>query len=184
MGYMYLEEKNELYSILFLFIVSLHKSTWMKKTSTLLLLAISFSTQYCICQQGVNSSGNTIRDNSFFLEYSVWEISINTISNSSNTITQGRWQPTLKIHNPTCQIINEAIIRFENPTSDIVRIVGNYDWITQYHVYAADGRLVKNASFYNNYIDLSNLASGIYFIRLFPGCDGNFKVLKVIKQTK
>jgi hypothetical protein len=133
-------------------------------------------------QSLVNTTGNTIVSNSYQIEYSVGEISITTLAGSSNFITQGLLQPTLKVINPDCQIINEPLQNFPNPTRDKLRLVGQFDWITGYHIYAADGKLVRVASFINNYIDISNLPAATYFIKLYPACDNKYKVLKVVKQ--
>ena len=130
----------------------------------------------------VNTTGNSIVTGSYQIEYSVGEISITTLASSSNFVTQGLLQPTLKWINPDCQIINEPLQNFPNPTRDKLRLVGQFDWITAYHIYAADGKLVRVASFYNNYIDVSNLPAATYFIKLYPACDNKYKVLKVVKQ--
>ena len=47
---------------------------------------------------------------------------------------------------------------------------------------AVDGKLVRSGSFVSNQIDISTLAGGVYFIRLLPGCNNQFRTLKVIKQ--
>jgi hypothetical protein len=133
-------------------------------------------------QTVVNSTGNTIKDNSYYFEYSVGEISITTLSGGANNVTQGLLQPNIKKVPPPCDFLDERVISFENPTTNIVRLVGRYDWITDYKVYAADGKLVKAGRFYNNVIDLTKFPAAIYFIKLYPGCNNNYKVLKVLKQ--
>jgi len=133
-------------------------------------------------QTVVNSTGSTIKDNAYYFEYSVGEISITTLPGSTNNVTQGLLQPNIKKVPPPCDFLDERLVSFENPTRNIVRLVGRYDWITDYKVYAADGKLVKEGKFYNNVIDLTKFPAAIYFIKLFPGCNNNFKVLKVLKQ--
>ena len=133
-------------------------------------------------QSLINSTGASLNDASYQFEYSIGEISITTLAASSNFITQGLLQPQVKYLNPQCEIINAPIQTFPNPTRDKFRMVGQFDWITGYHIYAADGKLVRVASFFNNYIDLSNLPAATYFIKLYPACDNKFKVLKVVKQ--
>jgi hypothetical protein len=148
---------------------------------TCILLAFTFINQLR-GQTLVNSTGNTLKDNSYYFEYSIGEISITTLSGSSNNVTQGLLQPNIKKVPPPCDFLDENVLSFENPTRNIVRIVGRYDWITDYKVYAADGKLVKQGKFFNNVIDLTQFPAAIYFIKLFPGCDKNFRVLKVLKQ--
>ena len=130
----------------------------------------------------VNSTGNTLKDNSYYFEYSIGEISITTLSGTSNNVTQGLLQPNIKKVPPPCDFLDEKVLSFENPTKNLVRIVGRYDWITDYKVYAADGKLVKEGKFFNNVIDITKLPAAMYFIKLFPACNNKHKVLKVIKQ--
>ena len=130
----------------------------------------------------VNTTGNTIKDNSYYFEYSIGEIGITTIPGSTNNVTQGLLQPNIKKAPPPCDFLDEKVLSFENPTTSIVRIVGRYDWITGYKVYAADGKLVKEGKFTNNVIDLTKFPAAVYFIKLFPGCNNDYKVLKVLKQ--
>ena len=133
-------------------------------------------------QTVVNSTGNTLKDNSYYFEYSIGEICITTLSGTTNNVTQGLLQPNIKIVPPPCVFLDEKVLSFENPTRNLVRIVGRYDWVTDYKVYAADGKLVKAGKFTNNVIDLTKFPAAMYFIKLFPGCNDNYKVLKVIKQ--
>jgi hypothetical protein len=134
-------------------------------------------------QQLVNSTGATIKNDHLVLEYSVGEIAIATLSTSGKDVTQGLLQPSIKVSNPGCDIISGEIKFFENATKDKLRIIGIHDWITSYQVYAADGRLIRYQNYYNNYIDVSGLpAAGIYFVRLLPGCNGQYKILKFMKR--
>lgn len=147
-----------------------------------LLFFILLFTRITQGQTLVNTTGNTLKDNFYFFEYSIGEIAITTLSGTSDNATQGLLQPNIKKAPPPCTFPDDKVISFENPTRNIVRIVGQYDWITNYKVFASDGKLVKEGPFYNNAIDLTKYPAAIYFIKLFPGCDGNFKVLKVLKQ--
>lgn len=147
----------------------------------LLMLLFSFITR-SYSQTLVNTTGNTIKDNSYFFEYSIGEIGINTLAGNTNNVTQGLLQPNIKRVPPPCIFPDDEVISFENPTRNLVRIAGQYDWITSYKVFTADGKLVKEGPFYNNVIDLSKYPAAIYFIKLYPGCNGKFKTLKVLKQ--
>lgn len=134
-------------------------------------------------QSVVNSTGATLVTTGYQIEYSIGEISITTISGGNYQVTQGVLQPSVKVADAACDIINNTFQYFPNPTTDYIRLVGRHDWITSYQIYAADGKLVSNTRFFNNYIDLRKLASGMYIIRLLPGCGGEFKTLKIIKQN-
>jgi len=131
----------------------------------------------------LNATGSTLKNNTTIFEYSIGEVAITTLTSANNNCTQGLLQPNLKIQNPECDIINNKISFFENPTGDKLRIVGIHDWIRSYEMYAADGRLVKQENYFNNYIDITGLpAAGIYFIRLLPGCNGKYQVIKFMKR--
>jgi hypothetical protein len=134
-------------------------------------------------QTVLNCSGNTIRDNNYIFEYSIGEIVVSTVNSTGNNVTQGLLQPSQKVVDPDCEIINDPLSYFESPTRDKIRIVGRYDWIKAYQIFASDGKLIAYKNFYNNYIDITGLpAAGIYFIRLMPGCNGKFKVIKFMKR--
>jgi hypothetical protein len=153
----------------------------MRKLTALIFLC-KISVTQSSAQSVVNSTGASLNDGSYQFDYSIGEISITTLASSSNYITQGVLQPQVKFLNPQCEIINGPMQTFPNPTRDKFRMVGQFDWITGYHIYAADGKLIRIASFFNNYINLSNLPAATYFIKLYPACDNKFKVLKVVKQ--
>ena len=136
----------------------------------------------CFSQQVINTTGNTLVSTNFVFEYSIGEISITTQTSADNALTQGLLQPNLKIINPECAIINSDLLSSEKPTRDKVRIVGRYDWITDYHINSADGKLILSAKFQNNFIDISRLPAAVHFIRLLPGCDDKYRTLKIVKQ--
>jgi hypothetical protein len=148
------------------------------------LLALLFLTLNASGQRLLNSTGKTISDGSSTLEYSVGEISTTTLTSVGNTnyFTQGLLQPTIRIINPACEIINDTVNWFPNPAEDILRVVSRVDWITDYRIYAADGKLVRISPFTNNQINMRNLPGGVYFIMLYPGCNNKFRTLKVVKQ--
>lgn len=135
-----------------------------------------------LSQRVVNSTGGVITSNDYMIEYSVGEIAISTINAASLTLTQGVLQPSIKLVNAECAFINDTFEFFPNPTKSQIHLVGRYDWITGYSLYAADGKLVDVKPFFNNSIDLSHFAAGVYFVRLLPGCDTHYKTLKIFKQ--
>ncbi|MEJ7913687.1 MAG: T9SS type A sorting domain-containing protein, partial [Chitinophagaceae bacterium] len=130
----------------------------------------------------INAGGSSVAGNAFVLEYSIGEISIRTLTAATDFTTQGLLQPTPKYIGPYCAILSAPMQTFPNPVLDKLRLVGQYDWITSYHIYAVDGMLVRAQPFYNNFLDLTGLPRAIYFVKLFPGCNNTHTVLKVMKQ--
>lgn len=149
-------------------------------------LTICIFTQLSLkSQQILNATGATISNSNYVIEYSIGEMTaVETMQGTSNFITQGLLQPNIKIINPDCAIINQPFQYIASPTSDIIRLVGQNNWIDAYQIFAADGKLVRQLQFYNNQIDFSNLAAGIYFIRMLPGCDNKYKTIKIFKSTR
>jgi hypothetical protein len=157
--------------------------TCLKTRYSLTAILFSFCFSGLSAQSLVNSTGATISGSGFNVEYSIGEISITTLSATSNYGTQGLLQPSVKAVNPACEIVNDVLQYFPNPTINKIRIVGRHDWITHYMIYAADGKLVAQQPFVNNYIDLTRYSAGLYLVRLLPGCDGQFKTLKIVKKN-
>lgn len=145
-------------------------------------ISLIFSAHSPKAQTLVNTTGNTLKSDTYYFEYSIGEIAITTISGNSDNATQGVLQPNVKKLPPPCDFIDNKRISFENPTHNMVRIVGQYDWITSYQVFASDGKLIAQKPFYNNVIDLSVYPAAVYFIKLFPGCDDKYRVLTILKQ--
>jgi hypothetical protein len=163
------------HAISYLFSKSLYPCT------VLVFLLLSYNASG---QKLINTTGTTISNSNYSFEYSVGEISITTLTANANAsyITQGLLQPNIKIINPACVIVNDTVSCFPNPTQNILSIVTRVDWITSYRIYAADGKLVRIANFVNNQINMNYLPGGAYFIKLYPGCDDKYRILKVIKQ--
>ena len=142
----------------------------MRKLLVLICLFVIFVFQ-STAQTVVNSTGASLKDGAYQIDYSIGEISITTLSSTSNFITQGVLQPQVKFLDPQCEIISGPLQTFPNPTRDKFRMVGQYDWITGYHIYATDGKLVRIASFFNNYDDSGGtvISTGNYQIKLPAG---------------
>lgn len=60
------------------------------------VLIFSFIVINASSQSVVNSTGNTIKDSTYYIEYSIGEISISTLENKTNTATQGLLQPNFR----------------------------------------------------------------------------------------
>lgn len=157
----------------------------MKYSRLIIAAALLFLTCSVSSQSLVNSSGATISTPDYILEYSIGEIG-GTVTlqdaNGTNYVTQGLLQPIMKINSPDCPIINDSLTFFPTPTRNFLSVVPKYNWITSYRIYAADGKLVRVASFISNQINLIDLAAGVYFIKFLPGCNDKYRTIKVIKQ--
>jgi gliding motility-associated-like protein len=64
-----------------------------------IILTFLVTSNNLFSQTLINTSGNSIQNNSITVEYSIGEISVNTLSDNSNLITQGLLQPIINIRN-------------------------------------------------------------------------------------
>jgi hypothetical protein len=158
----------------------------MRKLAVILICIFFVFPASLLSQTLVSTTSNSIKTDAYQFEYALGEIAITTLSDAAivktHYVTQGLLQPIVKFLTPDCKIINDTLQYFPNPATSLVSVVSRYDWITGYHIYAADGKLVRATSFFNNYIDVSNLPAAVYFIKLFPGCNNKYRILKVVKQ--
>lgn len=159
--------------------------TLLRYFCSLVVIIFVLNLQNSIAQSLVGSSGSTINGNGYNIEYTVGVISATTISSAGNThyITSGVLQPNPKVANHSGEIIDDTFQFFPNPTSDKIRIVGRYDWIRHFMIFSPEGKLLAQSSFENNFIDLTRFAAGLYIIRLFPGSNGTYKTLKIVKKN-
>jgi hypothetical protein len=137
----------------------------MKRYSFLLILVFNnFLFAQSISPNVVNTAGTILQNNMAILEWSLGEVSINTLSNSSHILTQGFLQPKLTI--VAIQDFNEGgIFLSPNPTSDYIEIQSiNFD-IVKYTILDISGRSLKSNDF-NSRIDLSDLPTGLYILNL------------------
>ncbi len=74
----------------------------------------------------------------------------------------------------------DEIVLFPNPTKGILHLSDNNTFKT-FQVFSQSGSLIKSGKFENNSIDLTNISSGIYFIKLFNE-KGFPSISKVIKK--
>jgi hypothetical protein len=158
----------------------------MRKLFSLLSILLTVSV-ISFGQSVVNTTGATVSSGAYVFEYSIGEIAITTLTPGNATdnyaVTQGVLQPEYKVLAKVCDVISAPLITYPNPATSKFRFLGQYDWITNYSVYAADGKLVRLAApVVNGSIDISTLPDAAYFIKLIPGCGDHFKILKVIKQ--
>lgn len=65
------------------------------KIYLIILFILSLSTNYTTAQSLVNTTGETIQNSSISIEYAIGEISITTLTNNQNSLTQGLLQPVL-----------------------------------------------------------------------------------------
>ncbi len=145
----------------------------MKRTFFLLLFAM------WICNinaqssnpEVVSSAGETYQGNSMQIDWTLGELAITSIQNSSQQITQGFHQTnyTITSVNELPQKIGKITV-FPNPTSDKIEIQLNFAQAKDVKIQLVDlnGRLIwsteQNGSQIEQIKDLTNLSNGSYFL--------------------
>lgn len=115
--------------------------------------------------------GNTrIRDNNSLLDFCGIQTYVTNYSNVFE-VTGNGYNPTQQdVINNNCSTLsiesfqNNQVQIYPNPTTDFINIKTN-DPITKVELYSLQGQKV-NASFSNNTVDVQDIASGVYFLKI------------------
>ncbi len=127
----------------------------------------------------ISSFAGSVNNSTISINYSVGEVAIKTISNSSVSLTQGFLQPKLVITTGIVEISNDdEILVYPNPCIDYVYIKSN-DLIT-WEIFDTNGKSISTGD--TTKIETNYLANGIYYISLLSKNINNKKSIKLIKN--
>lgn len=128
----------------------------------------------------VNASGGSIQNPTVFVEWSLGEPAITTISNTENIVTQGFLQPNLTISGVAGLLPGEEITVYPNPVTDHLLFRTNSTRVSSLVFTDLLGRTVLEHSFAGD-LDVQTLPSGIYFISLLDSSKRLVCTFKIIK---
>lgn len=140
-----------------------------------------------VMPQVVSSGGGSGQNAQGSLDWTIGEPVTETVSNGTNTLTQGFQQPTLQLVT-TIQNKNDLLnlLVYPNPTADYVILNMNHSKEMQYqfHVYDASGKLVQQgtAGTSNPKISFHGFASGQYTLSL-QSSTSSIQNITIIKQN-
>lgn len=148
------------------------------------LIAISNLTNAQTNQELVATSGDHFTNGNIQLSWSIGEVVIETVSNSTNTLTQGFHQTNLSIVGIENFTLNIEMDVYPNPTQDILTIkIPNY-LNTKYELYDLNGKLLSqnqiNGELTN--VNLNNLSTGNYLLKVSEILTKETKTFKIIKH--
>ncbi len=155
------------------------------RLSTLLLFLPLFSQAQKLSQNVLNSAGSTFSSGNTTIQFSVGEAVTSSFANNSTLLSQGFNQP-IKSDLPTSlrylSDLDGSFSVFPSPTTEGVTLEMSDKAIvlTKIEVYAADGRLVLSQTDAKNFVNLSSLADGVYW--LCPmATNKQFSLKKIVK---
>ena len=119
--------------------------------------------------------------NGVYIDMSIGELAITTLTSSTQIITQGFLQP-IYIEQP-CEI--PELVYYPNPVLDRITIEAiECDVYVEYiKAYDLFGKLVLTAEAKENTIDLTSIGVGVYLLRVFANDSQILGTIKIIKIT-
>ena len=116
-----------------------------------------------ITPEVINCSGQNFSNSSARLVYSVGEVAITSIGNSTNSITQGFLQPQSTLSSVNDNQTQNTYTTFPNPATDQIIIASsNNTSMLILKVIDCFGRVVMISATQNNSISISALPVGLY----------------------
>lgn len=125
----------------------------------------------------ISFTGNSISNGNYSLDYSLGEILIETLSDSSFYCTQGLLQPNYNSTIGIEEIITKNVTVYPNPTSDKITIKSPLKLKTL--IVNPMGEIIGN--FNSNEISFQNFSNGIYYLKIFNSKNEFIKTQTIIK---
>ncbi len=149
----------------------------------LAILFIVINTSFLLAQEVISSYGMSATNTNASIDNTVGELSINTLNNGNNTLTQGFHQSNLTVLAVDNFDTNFIVKIYPNPSSDIFHIDIPDFTDTSYKIYNINGQLIKenNIQKMSNQIQINDLKNGMYFLALYKN-NQRIKTYKIIKK--
>lgn len=157
----------------------------MKYILSFFLIIVAFAAFSQSTTPEVVSSGGEYYENvNGSLSWTLGEPVIETISNGTNTLTQGFQQNSYTITEISEVIDPDFNIKvYPNPTSDIINIEGNYLEIAKVEMYDMNGKIVLSEEINeNNYkLNIQNKTVAYYLLKVYSKENNIVKEYKICK---
>ena len=116
------------------------------------------------------------------VEWTLGEMSVTTLSESDNTLTQGFHQPKLISVSTDDELVNLSLSLYPNPTEDVLKLVYEGDAEMDYALHGLTGQLLDQGDVRSGVTDISlkTLSSGHYILSILQG-DALIKTFKIEK---
>ena len=146
---------------------------------SLLLLSAGLSAQEVISSQGdsyVNANNS--------LDFTIGESVVVTVTDGTNTLTQGFHQTLLTITSVEDFDVNFSVNIFPNPTTERVNLkIEKFEGLT-YYLFDVTGKLLKEAVVTEQHtvVEVSDYPTGTYLLKLAGKENKSLKTNKIIKK--
>lgn len=148
------------------------------------LFLLIFSLALCLlkAQSIVNTTGTTLSNASYIVDFSVGEVAVATYNNGNKALTQGVLQPYFEVVAIEDALWNGyELAAYPNPTTGDLTIESNYSGFGQLEVFNALGQSVMKQHFDYKPVSLAHLAIGTYLIRISNIDNSIQKTIKIVK---
>jgi hypothetical protein len=155
----------------------------MKFRITLFITIFLIAGIRSIAQEVISTAGFNGSNVSGSLDWTIGEPVVETYTSANNNLTQGFQQSTVTVTSIDTYNNSADISAYPNPVNRQVNIVHNNDKTIEVEMYDAAGQFLlrRTLSGIENSIDISLLANGIYFVRVYNTSNNLIKILKVDK---
>ncbi len=146
----------------------------------MLLVALQVSAQKVTPSMAVGGGYHYAKDG-IYIDMSVGELAVSTLTISSQVITQGFLQP-ISIEQP-CDVPD--LIYYPNPVVDQITLEATDCDVYVHYVEAFDlfGKLTLLVEANENVVDLTPIGVGVYFLRAYNQSGQLIGTVKIIKTT-
>ena len=159
------------------------------KTMKIFLVAVSviLAGVAASAQEVVASSGSSGTITGYKVDWTLGEPVIETLTGSSNILTQGMHQTNLLVTGlQELEIPGLEVKVYPNPAKDflMIEVTQTGNDLFRYELFDIAGRkaVVKKMNSNTEEIDMSSYVSGIYLLRVLSPGDENVKTCKIVKQ--
>jgi hypothetical protein len=168
------------------------ESKKLKVLGVATLLTFAFSLSTVTAQESVNATGGNASGSGGTVSYSVGQVFYTTNTGTNGSVAQGVQQTyDISVVNSIDETtgISLQCSAYPNPTTDVLQLKVDTSTTLSiqsmtYQLYDMQGKLIftKKLTDVETQIDMSNLVSGTYFLKITNNNNKEIKTFKIIKN--
>jgi hypothetical protein len=135
-------------------------------------------------QEVISTQGDSFSNSTLGIDYTIGEVAILTLTNSSNILTQGFHQTNLTVLGIDDYDASFQVHIFPNPANRVLNLeLLNFEGLN-YEIYDMLGRLFLKDKILNSktFIDVNRLSNGLYLLVLTGENNQKLKTYRIIKN--